>query len=104
MLFPAPAREKWRLIVGLAPQTPREAAALRERKALQKRVLQSITAASEHGEMALWALEKAPFCAIFRHFFIDFPRVFAASSAGMALWARIRPRNALLLTDCRWPA
>jgi hypothetical protein len=51
--------------------------------------------------MALLALEKAPFCAIFRDFFVDFPRVFLASLAKMALWVQIRPRNALLLNDSR---
>ena len=56
--------------------------------------------ARQHGKMALLPLEKAPFSAIFRHFFVDFPRVFSTSFFGMALWARIRPQNALLLN---WP-
>jgi hypothetical protein len=76
MSFRAPAREKWRPTVDLAPQTPREAAALGKRKVWQTSVLQSSAAGSELGEMALWALEKAPFCAIFRNYFVDFPRVF----------------------------
>jgi hypothetical protein len=60
----------------LAPQAPRAAAKLRDRKVWQTHVLQSSEVGRKHGEMALWALEKASFCAIFRHFFIDFPRVF----------------------------
>ena len=60
MSFRAPAREKWRLTADLALQTPREAAALRERKVLQTSVLQSSAAGSEHGKMALLAFEKAP--------------------------------------------
>jgi hypothetical protein len=84
MSFRAPAREKWHPTANLAGQTPREAAAVRERKVWQTRALQSGAVGSEHGEMALWALEKAPFCAIFHHFFVDFPRVFSASLPMMA--------------------
>jgi hypothetical protein len=84
MPFGAPDREKWRPTVDLAPQTPREAGGLRERKVWQTRVLQSSALGSEHGEMALWALEKAPFSATFRDFFVDFPRVFSASLPLMA--------------------
>ncbi len=36
-----------------------------------------------HGEMALWALEKAPFCAIFGLAFVDFPRVFDCRFLGL---------------------
>jgi hypothetical protein len=72
----APAREKWRPTVDLALQTPVAAAGLRIRKGLQTRVLQSDAIGSEHGKMALLPFEKAPFSAIFRPFFIDFPRVF----------------------------
>jgi hypothetical protein len=104
MSFRAPAREKWRSTIDLARQTPREAAALRERKILQSRVLQSIAAGPVHEEMALLAFEKAPFCATFCPFFVDFPRVFLPSLARMALWAQIRPRKALLLNDSRTPA
>jgi hypothetical protein len=81
----------------LARQTQRAAARLHERKVWRAGVLQSGTVGSEHGKMALSALEKAPFCAIFRHFFVDFPRVFSASLPEMALGARMRPRSALLL-------
>ena len=95
-----PGPGKRRPTAELPPRTPRQAAALRERKVLQSRVLQSSAAGREHGEMALWAFEKVPFFAIFRHFFDDFPRVFSASLPQMALWARMRPRNALLLN---WP-
>ena len=84
--FRAPAREKWHPTADLARQTPREAARLHERKVWQTRVLQSIAAASKHGKMALLAVEKAPFCAIFRPFFVDFPRVFSTSLFVMALW------------------
>jgi hypothetical protein len=62
----------------LAHQTPREGAALRERKVWQTAVLQLSAVGSEHGEMALWALEKAPFCAIFPdipHICPGFPRI-----------------------------
>jgi hypothetical protein len=61
--------EKWRPTVDLARRTPRAAAGRHERKALHKRDLQPITAASAHGEMALWALEKAPFSATFSSIF-----------------------------------
>jgi hypothetical protein len=91
----AAACEKWRPTAKMAPQTPREAAKLRERKVWQTRVLQSSVLGSEHGKMALLAFEKAPFCAIFRDFFVDFPRVFSTSLFVMALWVQIRPRNAL---------
>ena len=91
----APTHEKWRPTRDLARQTPRAAARLRERKVWQTRVLQSSTVGSEHGKMALLAFEKAPFSAIFRHFFVDFPRVFSTSLFVMALWGQIRPRNAL---------
>jgi hypothetical protein len=86
MPFRAPDREKWRLTVDLALQTPLAATGLCEHKVLRTRVLQSSAAGSEHGEMALLAFEKAPFSAIFGHFFIDFPRVFSTSFFGMALW------------------
>jgi hypothetical protein len=97
--FRAPAREKWCPTVNLALQTPRDGAALRERKVWQPRVSQSSAAGSEHGKMALWAPERVPFCAIFRPFFVDFPRVFLASLPVMALGARMRPRNAFVV--CR---
>jgi hypothetical protein len=77
----APAREKWRPAVDLARQTPRGAAARHERKVWQTSVLQLTTAGSEYGKMALLALEKAPFCAIFLTFrtsardFPEFPLV-----------------------------
>jgi hypothetical protein len=60
----------------LARQTPREAAAPGQLKVWQTGVLQSSAVGPEHSEMALWALEKAPFSAIFRHFFDGFLRVF----------------------------
>ena len=58
--FRASNCKKWRLTVDLALQTPRTAAALDERKAWQTSVLQSSTAGSAHGKMALLAFEKAP--------------------------------------------
>ena len=76
MWFRAPAREKWRPTAELAGQTTHEAAGIRQRKVWETGVLQSSAVGSEHGEMALWALEKAPFSAILRHFFDDFLRVF----------------------------
>jgi hypothetical protein len=63
----------------LARQMPREAAEFRERKVWQADVLQSSALGSAHAIMAIWAVEKAPFCATFRHFFVDFPRLFSAS-------------------------
>jgi hypothetical protein len=71
-----PGRRKWRLTAEPDGQTTREAAQLRERKVWQTRVLQSSAVVEEHSEMALWALEKAPFCARLRHIFSHFPRVF----------------------------
>jgi hypothetical protein len=56
---------------------PREAPGFRERKVWQTGVLQSNAVGQAHGEMALWALEKAPFSLVLRHFFGDFLRVFA---------------------------
>jgi hypothetical protein len=72
MSFRTPARAKWRPTVDLAPQTLRKAAALRERKIWQTNVLRSIALGSEHDEMALWAVEKAPFCATFLTIFSVF--------------------------------
>jgi hypothetical protein len=95
----ARAREKWRPTVDLARQSSRAPARLSQRKVWQTGVLQSGAVGSKNGKMALLALEKAPFCAIFRPFFVDFPRVFSASLPLMALWARKRPRSAPHLND-----
>jgi hypothetical protein len=95
-----PGHQKWRSTANLAHQTPRAAARLSECKILQARALQPIETGLEQGEMALLTLGKAPFCAIFRHFFVDFPCVFSASLVAMALWARMRPRTVLVWN---WP-
>ena len=63
MSLRAPACEKWRRAPDLAGQTPREAAVPGERKVWQPGLLQSNAVGREHGEMALWVLEKG---AIFR--------------------------------------
>jgi hypothetical protein len=93
MLFRAPDRGKWRSTADLALQTPRAAVRLRERKIWRARVLQSGTVGWARTETAFLTLEEAPFCAIFRPFFIDFPRVFSTSLFGVALWARNEPSN-----------
>jgi hypothetical protein len=77
MSFRAPAREEWRPTADLAGHAPRESAAPRERKVWRTGMLQSSAVGVERCEMALWALEKAPFCASFQRFFDDFPRVFS---------------------------
>jgi hypothetical protein len=74
--FHALAREKWRRAPHIAVQTPREAATHRKRKVWQMDVLQSSAAGSDHGEMALSALDKAPFFVSLHRFFDDFLRVF----------------------------
>jgi hypothetical protein len=81
MSFRAPTGEKWRPTSDLAGQTPREAAGLRKRKVWQPGVMQSTAVRSEHGEMALSALEKAPFSVVLHHFFDDLPRVFLRARA-----------------------
>jgi hypothetical protein len=81
----------WRPNPDPAGQTPRETAGLRNRKVWSAGVLRSSAAASEHSEMALSALEKAPFSAVLRHFFDDFPRVFLRACPRGRNLARMRP-------------
>jgi hypothetical protein len=68
----APDRVKWRRSADLGGQKPRETAASRERKIWQTGLLSSSPTVSDHGEMALCALEKASFpavlCLRFRRF------------------------------------
>jgi hypothetical protein len=94
----APAREKWRPTVDLARQTPRAAGRLHERKVWQTSVLQSSTVGPAHGKMALLALKKAPFCAIFLTFRTsarDFPEYPTAKARwpGNAMTAREAARR-----------
>jgi hypothetical protein len=49
--------------------------------------------------MALWALENAPFSAVFLDFFDDFLRVLPRACARGRSWARMWPRNALAMID-----
>jgi hypothetical protein len=56
-----------------------EATGVHRRKVWQLSGLRSRAAGSQHGEMALQTLGKAPFSAIFRPVFADFLRVFSAS-------------------------
>jgi hypothetical protein len=96
--FRARPPKKWRLPVDLALQTPCQAAALHERKVLQARALQSSRAGSERRELALLALEKAPFCAIFLTFRTsarDFPEYPTAKARwpGNAMTAREAARR-----------
>jgi hypothetical protein len=57
--------EKWRPTADLMGETPGEVGGLRTRKAWQTGMLHSSSIGSKHGEMALRAFEKAPFCATF---------------------------------------
>jgi hypothetical protein len=77
VLFRTPAREEWRPSANLAVQTPPETGALCERKGWQGRVLQLSAVGSEQSELARSTLEKG---AIFRHFFVNFSRVFSRAS------------------------
>jgi len=93
----APVCEKWRSIGDWRARRRLDAAAFHRRKVWQNGGLRSNAVRSEHGEMALWTLEKAPFCAIFHPFFDDFRRVFLHARPSGRKLARMRPRKALVL-------
>jgi len=76
----APGCEKWRSVGNRRGRRRFDGAGFHRRMIQQHGGLRSSTVGSEHGEMALWVLEKAPFSAIFHHLFGDFSPSFSPSS------------------------
>jgi hypothetical protein len=93
MLIYASARENWRPTAGVPRQPSRAPAAFRKRKPWHSGVLQSSLAGSAFGELALSALEKAPFLVVLRHFLDDFLGVFPGASPWGRNLARMRHRD-----------
>jgi hypothetical protein len=79
-----------------------EATGVHRRKGWQLGGLRSKAAGSEHGEMALLTLEKAPFSAIFRPVLADFRRVFSRAFPSGRKWARMRLPKALVAHGPKW--
>jgi len=96
----APVCEKWRSIGDWRGRRRLDAAGLHRRKVWQTGRLRSGAVGSEHGEMALWSLEKPPLGAIFDHFFDDFLGVFLRACPSGRYLARMRPRKALVTDSC----
>jgi hypothetical protein len=94
MSLRAQAFEKWRPTTDSPRQIAAASAGLPEGKVWCTGVLQSSAVSAAHGEMALWAFDKAPFSAISPDFFDDFLRVFPRAFQAVRKLARIRPRKA----------
>src|SRR5271168_1570436 len=74
-----------------------EETGVHSRKVWQLGGLRSRAAGSEHREMALWTLGKAPLSAIFRPVLADFLGVFPRAGRSGRKWARMRLPKALVL-------
>jgi hypothetical protein len=89
--------KKWRSPANSRGRSGLDAAGLHRRRVWQTGELRSRALGSGQGEMALKALEKVPFGAIFHRFFDDFLRVFLRAFPSGRQGARLRPRKGRVL-------
>jgi hypothetical protein len=95
----AHGREKWRSTANSRVRWRLDAAGLHRRKGWQTAGLRSRAVATDTAKWRLGPLEKAPFSAIFPHFFAGFLRVFLRTFPSGRKMARIEPPKALVLNQ-----